>query len=63
MRSDRTDRQVIKEELVNEASQKIPLNKSIWLENSIHDVPIQRPELVASILINNINEKFFEEWN
>ena len=63
MRSDRTDRQVIKEELVNEAIQKIPLNKSIWLENSIHDVPIQRPELVASILINNINEKFFEEWN
>ena len=54
MGSENTDRQVLKNELLNEAAQKIAINKSMWLENSIHDVPIQRPELLASILTNNI---------
>ena len=61
MGSEETPRQVIKNELINEATQKIPINKSIWLENSIHDVPIQRPELLASILTNNIKNGFFDE--
>ena len=60
---DKTDRQVLKEELVREASQKISLSKAMWLEDSIHDVPIQRPELVASILMNNIETGFFDESN
>ena len=58
---DKTDRQVLKEELVREAIQKIPTSKAMWLEDSIHDVPIQRPELVASILMNNIETGFFDE--
>ena len=60
---DKTDRQVLKEELVREAIQKIPTSKAMWLEDSIHDVPIQRPELVASILMNNIETGFFDESN
>jgi len=61
MGSEETPRQVLKNELINEATQKIPINKSIWLENSIHDVPIQRPELLASILTNHIENGFFDE--
>ena len=61
MGSENTDRQVLKNELLNEAAQKIAINKSMWLENSIHDVPIQRPELLASILTNNIESGFFGE--
>ena len=61
MGSENTERQVLKNELLNEAAQKIAINKSMWLENSIHDVPIQRPELLASILTNNIESGFFGE--
>ena len=61
MGSENTDRQVLKNELLNEAAQKIAINKSMWLENSIHDVPIQRPELLASILTNDIESGFFGE--
>ena len=31
----------------------------VWLEDSVHDVPLQRPELVASIIAEHIKRGFF----
>jgi pimeloyl-ACP methyl ester carboxylesterase len=44
---------------VEEAEQILPNSKTVWLENSIHDVPIQRPELVADILKSHLADGFF----
>ena len=41
------------------ASGSMPRSKVVWLEDSVHDVPLQRPELVASILREHIQEGFF----
>ena len=37
----------------------LPVSKTVWLEDSIHDVPIQRPELVAGVIAQNIVDGFF----
>ena len=34
-------------------------SKVVWLEDRVHDVPLQHPELVASILWEHIQEGFF----
>ena len=44
---------------VDEAEQQLPNSKTIWLEDSIHDVPIQRPELVADLLKSHLSDGFF----
>ena len=44
---------------VDEAEQQLPNSKTVWLENSIHDVPLQRPELVADLLASNVADGFF----
>jgi len=44
---------------VGEAEEMLPNSKTVWLENSVHDVPIQRPELVAEVLKSHINDGFF----
>ena len=44
---------------VEEAEQQLPNSRTIWLENSVHDVPIQRPELVADLIKSHIFEGFF----
>ena len=41
------------------AAGSMPRSKVVWLEDSVHDVPLQRPELVASILREHIHEGFF----
>ena len=33
--------------------------KTVWMEDSIHDVPLQRPELVASTIADHITGGFF----
>ena len=37
----------------------LSVSKTVWLEDSIHDVPIQRPELVADVIKQNIVDGFF----
>jgi pimeloyl-ACP methyl ester carboxylesterase len=37
----------------------LPVSKTVWLEDSIHDVPIQRPQLVAGVIAQNIVDGFF----
>ena len=42
---------VPKEELVAQAETLLPRARTVWLEDSIHDVPLQRPQLVADIIL------------
>ena len=47
-----------REESVGKAQGLLPKVKVVWLENSIHDVPVQRPELVAETIRENILSGF-----
>ncbi len=46
-------------EAVAEAEKLLPTGKTVWLEDSIHDVPLQRPDLVASVIAEHIRNGFF----
>ena len=48
-----------REASVAAAAGSVPRSKVVWLEDSVHDVPLQRPELVASVLREYIQEGFF----
>ena len=48
-----------REESIARAESLLPKGKTVWMEDSIHDVPIQRPELVASTIADHINNGFF----
>ena len=41
------------------AKSLLPVSKTVWLEDSIHDVPVQRPELVAGLIKEHIDSGFF----
>ena len=49
-----------REESIARAESLLPKGKTVWMEDSIHDVPIQRPELVASTIATHINNGFFD---
>lgn len=53
------DRRWRREESIAEASKLIPRSKTVWMEDSVHDVPIQRPELVAGVITEHIENGFF----
>ena len=44
---------------VGQASELLPISKTVWFEDSIHDVPVQRPELVAEVIGTHIAQGFF----
>ena len=46
-------------ESVAAAENLLPKVNVVWLEDSIHDVPVQRPELVAGLIRENIQSGFF----
>ena len=48
-----------KAEAVSLAERLLPVSETVWLEDSIHDVPIQRPELVAGVIRQKIDRGFF----
>ena len=54
-----TSRIIRREKSVAIAEQALPVSKTIWLENSIHDVPVQRPQLVADVIREHIVGGFF----
>ena len=54
------DRRWNREKSIARASELIPISKTVWFEDSVHDVPIQRPDLVASVVSEHINGGFFE---
>ena len=43
------------------AGRMLPASKTIWLEDSVHDVPLQRPELVAKVIEDHIRDGFFAQ--
>ncbi len=48
-----------RESSVAVAEKALPRGKTVWLEDSIHDVPVQRPELVAELIREHISSGFF----
>ena len=47
-----------RQESVDRAQALIPRVRVVWLEDSIHDVPVQRPELVAGLIKQHIASGF-----
>ena len=47
-----------REESVANAQELLPQVKVVWLEDSIHDVPVQRPELVAMTIREHIQSGY-----
>ena len=48
-----------REEAIARAESRLANAKTVWMEDSIHDVPLQRPELVASTIADHITGGFF----
>lgn len=57
---DAMDRRFRREESMARAASLLPVSETVWLEDSIHDVPLQRPELVANTIREHINSGFFD---
>lgn len=53
------ERQGMREKSVAAADAGLSKCKIVWLEDSIHDVPIQRPDLVAGVISEHIQTGFF----
>ncbi|MCH8206402.1 MAG: alpha/beta hydrolase [Chloroflexi bacterium] len=47
-----------REESIAAATRLLPTSKAVWLEDSIHDVPLQRPELVAEVIGDHARDGF-----
>ncbi len=52
-----------REEGVATAAKLLPKSKTVWLEDSIHDVQLQKPSLVASVIQEPIQNGFFDQQN
>ncbi len=57
---DAYERTLARSESIAAAERLLPRSKTVWLENSIHDVPVQRPELVAETIREHIHGGFFD---
>ena len=58
--ADPAGRNEARSESIAAAERLLPHSKTVWLENSIHDVPVQRPELVAQVIREHITGGFFD---
>ena len=54
-----SERRRRRETSVAQAGSLLPQGKTVWLEDSIHDVPLQRPELVSKIINEHLTAGFF----
>ena len=41
------------------AGRLLPVSETVWLEDSVHDVPLQRPELLAKVLGDRLHGGLF----
>ena len=57
---DDNDRRFRRAESIARAESLLPARRTVWLENSIHDVPLQRPELVAATILEQIRAGYFD---
>ena len=51
---DAYERTLARSESIAAAERLLPNSKTVWLDDSIHDVPVQRPELVAETIREHI---------
>ena len=49
-----------REAAIATATRLLPRSKTVWLEDSVHDVPLQRPELTASVIREHIVGGYFD---
>lgn len=54
------DRRFRRAESIARAAALLPQSRTVWLEDSIHDVPLQRPGLVADTIAEHIRSGFFD---
>ena len=59
LNDDETSRQTLRKNLIVQAVKHIEKFETVWLEHSIHDVPLQRPILVASTISSHLRKGFF----
>ena len=57
---DAIERRSRREDAIAKAESLLPVSKTVWLEDSIHDVPLQRPGLVADTIREHIAGGFFD---
>ena len=57
---DAYERTLARSESIAAAERMLPRSKTVWLEDSIHDVPVQRPELVAGTIRDHILSGYFD---
>ena len=50
-----------KEISIEKAMSLLPSSRVHWMEDSIHDVPVQKPEEVAEVILRHVREGFFDE--
>ena len=48
-----------REESITRAESLLPASETVWMEDSVHDVPLQRPEAVAAAIGDRIAAGFF----
>jgi len=60
LNDDETSRQTLRKNLIVQAVKHIEKFETVWLEHSIHDVPLQRPILVATTIASHLKEGFFD---
>ena len=60
LNKDKNPRQKLRQKLIEQAEAEINKFDTVWLEQSIHDVPIQRPMLVATTISQYIERGFFD---
>ena len=48
-----------REQAIARAESLLPRSKTVWMEDSIHDLPLQRPSLVASTIADHIVGGYF----
>ena len=58
---DNYERTLARTESFAAAEKLLPCSKTVWLEDSIHDVPVQRPGLVAATIRDHIKAGFFDQ--
>ena len=57
---DAIERRSRREDAIARAESLLLRSKTVWLEDSIHDVPLQRPALVADTIREHIRNGFFD---
>ena len=53
------DRGIRQKESIAKAELLLRASKTVWMEDSVHDVPLQRPELVARVIEDHLRNGFF----